>query len=71
MPKELGKEVGLQMFVDSDYTGDEHACKSCTRILVYLNTAPISRHSNKNSAIEMCTFSAEFVVMTTGMKNQQ
>ncbi len=56
------------MFVNSDHAGDQCTQRSCSRFLIYLNTALISWYSKTQLAIEMCTFGAEFVAIKTGVE---
>ncbi|KAL7447625.1 hypothetical protein ACHAXS_000025, partial [Conticribra weissflogii] len=56
------------MFVDSDHAGDQHTWRSRSGFLIYLNTALVSWYSKWQSTIELCTFSAEFMAMKTGVE---
>jgi hypothetical protein len=47
MPKPLGKEVDIQMMVDSDHAGDKQTGRSRTGFLIYCNMALIIWHSKK------------------------
>ncbi len=54
-PEVIGKVVDPCMFVNSDHVGDQHTQRSCSGILIYLNTALIGWYSKRQSTIEMCT----------------
>ena len=69
MPKPLGKEVDLHMFVDSNHTGDKQTRKSRTRFLIYCNMVIIDWVSKKQQTIETSVFSAKFVAMKHGLRN--
>ena len=47
MPTPLGEEFKTQVFVDSDYTGDQVTRRSRTGFLVYLNNLLIYWSSKK------------------------
>jgi hypothetical protein len=68
MPKPLGKEVAIQMMVDSDHTGDKQTRRSCTGFLIYCNMALIIWLSKRQLAIETSVFRVEFVAMKHGIK---
>ncbi len=68
MPKPLGKEVDIQMMVDSDHTGDKQTRRSCTGFLIYCNMAFIIRLSKRQPTIETSVFGAKFVAMKHGIK---
>jgi hypothetical protein len=64
-----GKDVDLQMFVDSDHAGDKRTRRSRTGFIIYLNMAPIVWYSKKKQAtIETSIFGAEFDAMKNGME---
>ena len=67
-PEPCGKEVDLRLFVDSDHAGDKRTRRSRTGFLIYLNSAPITWFSKKQSTIETSVFGAEFVAMKQGME---
>ena len=67
-PKPRGKDVDLRMYVDSDHAGDKRVRRSRTGFLIYLNMAPITWFSKKQSTIETSVFGAEFVAMKQGME---
>jgi hypothetical protein len=67
-PTPRGKDVDLRMFVDSDHAGDKETRRSRTGFIIYLNMAPITWFSKKQSTIETSVFGAEFVAMKQGME---
>ena len=67
-PPPRGKEVDLRLFVDSDHAGDKLIRRSRSGFLVYLNLAPITWFSKKQSTIETSVFGAEFVAMKQGVE---
>jgi Reverse transcriptase (RNA-dependent DNA polymerase) len=67
-PGPRGKDVDLRLFVDSDHAGDQRTRRSRTGFLIYLNSAPITWFSKKQSTIETSVFGAEFVAMKQGME---
>ncbi len=71
VPQSIGIVVDLHLFVDSDHAGDQHTQRSCTCFLIYLNTAIISWYSKRQSTMEICTFSTEFVAMKMGIETPQ
>jgi hypothetical protein len=71
MPKPLGKEVDLQMMVDSDHTGDKQTRRSRTGFLVYCNMALIIWLSKRQPTIETSIFGAEFDAMKHGIKTRR
>ena len=67
-PEARGKEVDLRLFVDSDHANDQRTRRSRTGYIIYLNMAPITWFSKKQSTIETSVFGAEFVAMKQGME---
>ena len=67
-PEARGKEVDLRLFVDSDHANDQCTRRSRTGYIIYLNMAPITWFSKKQSTIETSVFGAEFVAMKQGME---
>jgi hypothetical protein len=57
-PTPRGKDVDLQMFVDSDHAGDKQTRWSRTCFIVFLNMAPIVWFSKEQSTIETSVFGA-------------
>jgi hypothetical protein len=62
-PVHCAKDVDLRLFVDSDHAGDGNTLRSRTSFLIYLNSAPITWFSKKQSTIETSVFGAEFVAL--------
>jgi hypothetical protein len=63
-----GKDVDLQMFVDSNHADDKQTRRSRTGFIIFLSMAPIVWFSKKQSAIETSVFGAEFVAMKQDME---
>ena len=68
MPKPLGLEVILRLFVDADYAGDGANRRSRTGFFIFLNEAPIAWFSKKQTRIENSVFGSEFIAMKTGLE---
>jgi hypothetical protein len=66
--KARGKEVDLQLFVDSDHSGDQMTRQSRTVFLCFLNMAPIVWFSKRQPTIESSVFVAEFVATKNEME---
>ena len=62
-PKPRGKAVQINCFVDSDHAGDRITRRSHTGILLYLNSAPITWFSKKQTTVESSTYGSEFVAL--------
>ncbi len=62
-PEPRGKPVQINCFVDSDHAGDKVTRRLQTGIIIYLNRAPISWYSKKQSTVESSTFGSEFVAL--------
>ena len=71
MPKPLGGEVILRLYVDADYAGDGANRRSRTGFFVFLNEAPIAWFSKKQTRIENSVFGSEFIAMRTGLETVQ
>ena len=71
MPKPLGKEVILRMYVDADYAGEGATRRSRTGFIVFMNSAPIQWYSKRQSRIENSVFGSEFIAMKTGLETVQ
>jgi hypothetical protein len=68
-PKSQGKEIDIQMFVDSNHAGDKLTQRSRTGFFVYVNSALICWLSKKQVTIETSSmFGAEFVAMKHGVE---
>ena len=68
MPKPLGKEVDLRLYVDSSHANDKSNRRSRTGFFIYLNSALIQWCSKKQPTIETSVFGAEFVAMKHGIE---
>ena len=68
MPKPLGKEVDLRMFVDSDHAEDKKTNRSRTRFLIFCIMALIDWVSKKQPTIETSVFVAKCVAMKHGVE---
>ena len=62
-PEEIGKEVDLRGYVDSDHTVENKTRRSRSVLFIFLNTALIQWFSKKKATIETYMFGAEFVAM--------
>ena len=71
MPKPLGAEVILRLYVDADYAGDGSTRRSRTGFFVFLNEAPIFWLSKKQTRIKNSVFGSEFIAMRTGLETVQ
>jgi hypothetical protein len=67
-PKPRGKDVDLRMCVDSDHAGDKRVRRSRSGFLIYLNMAPTTWYSKKQSTIKTSAFGAKFVAMKQGLE---
>ena len=56
----------MRLFVDADHATDSITRKSRTGFLCYLNCAPISWFSKKQTSVETSSFGSEFVAMKHG-----
>lgn len=68
MPRALGREMRIRVFVDSDHAGDSLTRRSRTGFVVFLNGAPIYWFSKKQTSCETSTYGAEFVAMKVAME---
>ncbi len=68
MPPPLGKDVDLQMMVDSNHAGDKRIRQSRTGFLIFCNMALIDWVSEKQPTIETSVFGFKFVAMKHGTK---
>ena len=60
-PPPLGNSVSTTCFVDADWAGDKVNRRSHTGILLFVNRAPITWISKKQSTVETSTHGAELV----------
>ena len=67
-PTPRGKEIDMQLYVDSDHAGDKNLRRSRTGFLIYLNMSPIVRYTKRQATIETSVFGAEFVAMKTAVE---
>jgi len=68
MPKPLGKDVDLRLYVDSSHATDKVNRRSRTGFFVFMNSALIQWCSKKQPTIESSVFGAEFVAMKHGIE---
>ena len=68
MPRALGKEVDLRLYVDSDHAGEKLTRRSRSGWLIYMQCALIAFHSKRQSTVETSVFGAEFCAMKTGIE---
>ena len=71
MPKPLGSEVIIRMYVDADYAGDGANRRSRSGFFIFMNEAPIAWYSKKQTRIENSVFGSEFIAMRTGLETVQ
>jgi hypothetical protein len=71
MPKPLGNEVILRLYVDADYAGDGANRRSRSGFFIFMNEAPIAWYSKKQSRVENSVFGSEFIAMRTGLETVQ
>ena len=62
-PDPRGASVQLNVYVDADHAGNKVTRRSQTGILIFLNMAPISWHSKKQTTVESSTFGSEMVAL--------
>lgn len=62
-PDPREESVQINCFVYSDHAGDRITRRSHTGILIYINKAPISWFSKKQTTVESSTFGSEFVAL--------
>jgi hypothetical protein len=65
-PKELGQGFIMRLFVDADHASDTVTRRSRSGYLCYLNSAPITWFSKKQTSVETSSFGSEFVAMKHG-----
>ena len=68
MPKPLGKDVDVRLFVDASHANDKVNRRSRTGYFVFLNKALIQWCSKKQPTVETSVFGAEFVAMKNGIE---
>jgi len=62
-PEALGHLVVTTCYVDADHAGCQVTCRSHTRVLMYVNCAPIVWYSKRQNTVESLTFSSEFIAL--------
>ena len=62
-PEPRGKPVQVNVYVDADHAGNKVTRRSQTGILIFLNMAPISWFSKKQSTVESSTFGSEMIAL--------
>ena len=67
-PEPLGNPVQMTVFVDSDHAGDLITRRSRTGVLIYLNRAPVTWYSKKQTSVETSTFGSEFMALKVGIE---
>jgi hypothetical protein len=60
-PEARGREVTMNCYVDADHAGNQVTRRSHTGILIFLNGAPITWYSKRQTTVETSTFGSEFV----------
>ena len=63
MPKPIGREFTMRVYVDSDHAGDQITRRSRTGFVVFLNSSPIFWMSKKQGSCETSTYGSELVAM--------
>jgi hypothetical protein len=62
-PEPRGKDIDLQLYVDSDHAGEKCTRRSLMGFFVFMNTALVQWFSKQQATIETSVFGAKFVVM--------
>jgi hypothetical protein len=65
MPKPLGHQVNMTVFVDAYHAGNVVTRRLHTRILLYLQNTQIMWQSGCQNTVETSTFGSEFVALRT------
>ena len=65
MPPPCGCAVSTHCFVDVDHASNTVTWRLQTRILIFLNRAPIVWYSKRQNTVETSTFGSEFIAMRT------
>ena len=68
-PEPRGTGVSLQMYVDSNHTGEKKTRQSHTGFVVFINGALIQWLSKKQATIKTSVFGAKFVAMKIRMES--
>ena len=69
VPKPLGKEVTLLMFVDFDHAGNKSDRRYSTGFMIFMNMVMINWHTKKQATVESAVFGAKFVAMKQGVED--
>ena len=64
-----GKDVNLQLYVNSDHAGEKRTRCSRTGFFIFMNTALVQWFLKQQAMIETSVFRAEFVAMKIGMES--
>jgi hypothetical protein len=65
-PEPRGQGFTMRLFVDADHASDTITRRSRSGFLCYLNCAPITWFSKKQTSVETSSFGSEFVAMKHG-----
>ena len=63
MPTPRGPNLSITAFVGASFAQDKKTRKSHTGFIIFVNRAPITWFSKRQSTVETSTFSAEFMAM--------
>ena len=66
MPKPLGTEMRMRIFIDSNHAGESLTRRSRTGFIFFLNNAPIYWMSKKQTSCETSTFGSKFCAFKQG-----
>ena len=69
MPPPRGCAVSTRCFVDADHTSNTVTRRSQTRILIFLNWAPIVWYSKRQNTMETSTFGSEFIALRMAVEH--
>ena len=61
-------DIGLQVFVDSDWAGDRVDRKSISGFVVMFEGGAVSWGSKKQTSVALSTVEAEFIAASTAVK---
>ena len=61
-------DIGLQVFVDSDWAGDRVDRKSILGFVVMFEGGAVSWGSKKQTSVALSTVEAEFIAASTAVK---
>ena len=68
IPEALGKYVLIKAYVDSNHTGNMENSRSHSRIIIYVNNAPIIWHSKRKNTVEASSFGSDFFALRISTK---